>query len=52
MKKIQILGKDYKVEYVDANALGGAYGDCCTKQAYIRINKGNYKTTSGRHFTS
>ena len=39
MKKIKILGKDYKVEYVDANALGGAYGDCCTKQAYIRINK-------------
>jgi len=43
MKKIQILGKDYKVEYVDSKSLGGAYGDCCTKKAYIRINRENTK---------
>jgi len=39
MKKIQILGKEYKIEYVDNKTLGGNCGDCNTEQAYIRINK-------------
>lgn len=39
MKAIQILGKTYKIEYVDEKALAGNYGDCSTKFTYIRINK-------------
>lgn len=39
MKAIQILGKEYKIEYVDNKTLGGNYGDCNTTKAYIRINK-------------
>jgi hypothetical protein len=39
MKAIQILGKTYKIEYVDNKTLGGNYGDCNTTKAYIRINK-------------
>lgn len=39
MKAIQILGKEYKIEYVDNKTLGGNCGDCNTTKAYIRINK-------------
>lgn len=39
MKAIQILGKTYKIEYVDNKTIGGNYGDCNTTKAYIRINK-------------
>lgn len=39
VKKIQILGKEYSIEYVDCKTLGGNCGDCNTTRAYIRINK-------------
>lgn len=39
MKNIKILGKEYKIEYVDNKTLGGNFGDCNTANAYIRINK-------------